>query len=93
MPLWLIPMLYLWVLNVTTFAVYAYDKVRAIHNKWRVPEKALIGLAFAGGPIGALAGMLVFHHKTQKTKFRVLVPLALVLWTALAALLGVWLLS
>jgi dienelactone hydrolase len=36
-------------------------------------------LAFAGGGLGALLGMFAFHHKTRKTRFRVLVPIALVL--------------
>lgn len=37
--------------------------------------------------MGALLGMRVFHHKTKHWKFRILVPLFLVLQAALA----VWL--
>jgi uncharacterized membrane protein YsdA (DUF1294 family) len=29
------------------------------------------------GAAGAITGMEVFHHKTKKTKFKILVPLAL----------------
>lgn len=35
---------------------------------------------FAGGGTGAWLGMQVFRHKTRKTKFRVLIPLSVLLW-------------
>ena len=40
---------------------------------WRIPEKVLIGAAVFG-VFGAAAGMLVFHHKTRKLKFRIAIP-------------------
>ncbi|MBR6399201.1 MAG: DUF1294 domain-containing protein, partial [Lachnospiraceae bacterium] len=46
---------------------------------YRVPERVLLALAVFGGSPGALMGMLVFHHKTRKSKFMVLVPLFLIL--------------
>ena len=33
----------------------------------RVPEHTLLAVTFAGGGVGALLGMRVFHHKTRKT--------------------------
>ena len=61
-----------WLIAITlvTFLAYGYDKVIA-GSKWtRVPEKVLLALTFAGGTIGALVGMQLFHHKTAKTGFR-----------------------
>lgn len=70
---------YLVVVNVAAFALFGMDKARAKRGAWRVPERTLLIVAFAGGGIGALAGMLVFRHKTRKPKFLICVPLALVL--------------
>lgn len=73
---------YLVLVNIIAFIMYGTDKSRAIRHRWRIPEAALTGIAFAGGGTGALAGMLLFHHKTRKWKFRILVPLSVVLWAA-----------
>ena len=56
------------VLNLTAFFTYGWDKCRAKKGQWRVPEHTLLALAFAGGGVGALLGMRVFHHKTRKTQ-------------------------
>ncbi len=65
---------YLAVINVVTFAVYGIDKAKAKLNAWRVPERVLIGLAAIGGSVGAWCGMKTFRHKTQHTKFKLLIP-------------------
>lgn len=71
---------YLLAINVITLIVYGVDKFKAIKNMWRIPELTLLGLAAAGGAIGAWLGMKMWHHKTQHRKFTILVPLFLVLW-------------
>lgn len=76
--------IYLIVINLMTFGVYGVDKWKAKHGRWRVTEATLLGLAFAGGFLGAMAGMKVWHHKTRKWKFKAGVPAALVLWAAAA---------
>lgn len=60
-----------WLLAVTgiTFLTYGYDKLVAGTGATRVPERALLTLAFAGGTVGALLGMRLFHHKTSKESF------------------------
>jgi len=60
-----------WLLAVTaiTFLTYGYDKLIAGTGATRVPEKALLTLAFTGGTVGALLGMQLFHHKTSKESF------------------------
>ena len=57
-------------ISAVTFAAYGYDKAIAGSGRVRVPEGILLGLTFAGGTIGALAGMRFFHHKTIKRSFR-----------------------
>ena len=76
------------VLNLTAFFTYGWDKCRAKKGQWRVPEHTLLALAFAGGGVGALLGMRVFHHKTRKTKFRLGVPAAVLLWLLLLGGIG-----
>ena len=76
-------LIYIAIMSFITFAVYGIDKFKAKKDLWRVPEKVLILLAFIGGSLGALIGMYTFHHKTKKIKFKVLVPLALIIDIAL----------
>lgn len=70
-------MLYLLVINILTFLTYGLDKWKARRNKWRVPEKTLLLMTAIGGSLGAVLGMGLFHHKTKKWKFRLLVPVCL----------------
>jgi len=70
---------YLLGMNVLAFLLYGIDKRRAIKDQWRIPEATLLGVAFAGGSIGAWAGMQTFRHKTKHWYFRILVPLCIVI--------------
>ena len=80
--------MYIILVNAAAFAAYGLDKGKAEKNKWRVPENILMLIVAAGGTIGALSGMLVFHHKTRKPKFVIGIPaILLVQVTALIALL------
>jgi uncharacterized membrane protein YsdA (DUF1294 family) len=76
-----------WVAGWTlpAFAMYGIDKRQAERDGWRVPEALLHGLALIGGVIGAWAGRAVFHHKTQKTEFTVVLVAASILWAIIAA--------
>ena len=56
-------------LNVGVWLMYGIDKWKAKSGRWRIPEKVLLLAAFAGGSVGALAGMMMFRHKTKKAKF------------------------
>ena len=69
--------------NLLAFALYGIDKLKAKKAAWRIPETALQLVAFLGGSAGALLGMEVFRHKTKHAKFKVLVPLFLILHIAL----------
>ncbi len=74
--------IYMIVINLVTFALYGIDKKRARRSQWRISEKTLLLTALAGGSLGALVGMLSFHHKTKHWNFRILVPLFLILHIA-----------
>ncbi len=70
---------YLMVINIVTLLVYGIDKWKAKRKRWRIPESVLILLAVIGGGIGALLGMFVWHHKTQHAKFKIGVPIILLM--------------
>lgn len=80
--------LILWILvmSVLAFVCFGVDKKRAVKHAWRIRESTLLMLALAGGAPGAYLGMKVFHHKTKHLKFRILVPLALILWIVIAVM-------
>lgn len=70
-------------ISLVTFLTYGYDKLIAGSGRTRVPERVLLALAFAGGTLGALAGMWLFRHKTAKASFR------LKFWLVVAAQIAV----
>lgn len=73
--------IYLIFVNMITFALYGVDKYKAKHNRFRIPETVLLMWGYFGGAYGAAVGMQVWHHKTRKWKFRIAVPLSVVLVT------------
>ena len=79
----------IWLLavNVTAFAMFGIDKLKARKDSRRIPEKTLLGIAVIGGSIGALAGMYLFRHKTLHKKFSVGLPVILAVQCALAVYL------
>ena len=77
--------IYLIIINIITFITYGIDKAKARKGAWRITEKTLIGLAVAGGSIGAMAGMSFFHHKTRKPLFKIGIPVILLIEAAAAA--------
>lgn len=70
--------IYLIAINLLTFFVMWLDKRKAKKGKWRIPENTLLLFVLLGGGIGGIAGMYVFHHKTQKAKFVIGFPVILI---------------
>lgn len=62
-------LLILLAVSALTFLVYGLDKHAAKTNSWRTPERRLLLFGLAGGALGGLLGMCVFHHKTRKFYF------------------------
>ncbi len=88
---WIALGVWLALMNLLSFASFGIDKRRARLERFRISEARLLTLAALGGALGALIGMRCFHHKTRKWKFRLPVPLFLVLHLVLLALLWGWL--
>ncbi|MCI8666082.1 MAG: DUF1294 domain-containing protein [Dorea sp.] len=78
----MIGLAYLVVMNVIGFAVFGYDKRCAIKRRWRVSEKTLFLTALLGGSVGSYVGMFVFRHKTLHWKFRIGIPIIMLLQCA-----------
>ena len=79
---------YLAVITFTTWVAYGLDKGRAKSGKWRIPERTLLLLALIGGSLGALAGMIMFRHKTRKAKFVISVPVMFVVHCVIVTMLA-----
>lgn len=75
------------VMSLIAFIAYGRDKKLAQKGKYRTSERTLLLMATCFGGIGAFAGMQVFRHKTKHTRFRILVPLNMILQLALLVLL------
>lgn len=75
---------YLLAVNLAGFLVMAADKNRAVSGAWRIPEKAFFLISIAGGSLGTLLGMYLFHHKTKHWYFVVFIPVILILQIILA---------
>jgi uncharacterized membrane protein YsdA (DUF1294 family) len=78
------------ILNVWTFMVFGFDKLRAEAGTWRISEGTLLSLAFIGGSLGALAGRRLFRHKTRKQPFSASLDGIVKLHVALSAGFGVY---
>lgn len=71
---------YIIIINLIAFVLYGIDKKRAIRNEYRTRESVLLWIARLGGAIGSWLGIKLFRHKTKHTKFRIVVPLWIVIW-------------
>ena len=76
--LWIL-LIYYVIINIIAFFMCGNDKKRAKKDEWRIPESTLIGVAFMGGGIGSYLGMKICRHKTKHWKFKICVPLSIIL--------------
>lgn len=60
-------------INIATFLLFGLDKFQSRGKGRRVPEKILYLVTILGGPVGTIAGMNFFKHKTRKTSFQLTV--------------------
>lgn len=61
---------YIAVYNVVVLLIYGLDKLLAKLKTRRIPERLLLALALFCASFGALSGMVLFHHKISKPRFR-----------------------
>ena len=69
---------YLLFYNIFVVLLYGFDKLFAKLNLSRIPEKVLLSFAIACGSPGALTGMVLFHHKISKPRFRYIVSVSFI---------------
>lgn len=79
-------LIYLIVINIVAFALFAYDKRQAKNGGWRIREVTLLLSCFLGGWAGGLAAMSICHHKTRKPLFYIGIPVIIVLHTLLLSI-------
>jgi len=75
--------------SLVVFILFAVDKHRAVHGRWRIPEARLHLLEWLGGWPGAILGMMFIRHKRRKPGYVFLTMTAAITWVAVA----VWLLK
>lgn len=86
--IFIMPCLYLALINLTAFTAMGVDKRRAKRGAWRISERSLFLLSLLGGAFGGTAGMLYFHHKTRHWYFRYGFPALLTLQLLLGICAG-----
>lgn len=74
---------YLIAMNLLTFVLFAADKYKAVHKRWRIREAVLLGASMLGGSVGGMLAMWMLRHKIRSPKFFVGVPLMFILQVAL----------
>ncbi len=76
----------IWLVLASFVSIYLYgkDKKMATKNSGpnRIKEKTLLSLACLGGALGAFIGRLIYHHKTNKIYFSMVIYLSLILQAA-----------
>ena len=75
--------IYLIIINIIGLLICFIDKHKAKKNKYRIPEKVLLFISLIGGCFGFYFGMILFHHKTKKLKFYIIIPIMIVIWLAI----------
>jgi len=74
-------LIYLLLINLLGFILYGIDKAKSKHKgSRRISERTLLWVARLGGGVGCWLGMMLFRHKTQHTRFMILVPLWTMIW-------------
>ncbi|OOF60065.1 DUF1294 domain-containing protein [Rodentibacter myodis] len=72
--------LWLAAVNIAAYFLMWKDKIRAIHHKWRIPEKTFFFLCFLGGFMGVHCAMERFRHKTQHFSFKLMIAISAFWW-------------
>ena len=74
------PLYFLAGINLISFCAFGVDKFLAVRQMRRISEAALLTLCLLGGALGGACGMILFHHKVSKPKFRYSVPVLFIFY-------------
>ncbi len=80
---------YLILISIISITVTVWDKISAIAQKRRVPERILLTLSAVGGSVAMLVTMIIIRHKTRKPKFMIGIPAIIMLQLILILLVAV----
>ena len=75
--------IYLAVINIIGVLINVTDKYKAKHNKWRIKEATLWGVALLGGAVGSYLTMNLIHQKTKHKSFMLGFPIIIIVQTLL----------
>lgn len=79
--------------NAIVFALYGADKILAVRNLQRIPERTLLVWTALGGSIGAKLAQRYFRHKTRKKPFAQWLNFWLFLHAAISVFVAYWIIS
>ena len=79
--------IYLISINFIALILCYIDKLRARKGKYRISERSLILISLLLGCFGMIIGMNLFHHKTKKTKFKLIYLLSFLYFCVLLIVL------
>jgi len=65
--------------NIVAFFLFVIDKRLEEKNKWRISEKVMLFFTLACGGIGAILGMRLVKHKTDKKIFQLTTFIGLII--------------
>lgn len=65
---------YLLAVNGISLICFGLDKLFAKKRHFRISEAWLLSVSLIGGSLGSIIGMVLFHHKISKPKFRYAIP-------------------
>ena len=75
------------VISLVSVIVTIVDKLKAVHNGWRIKESTLLILSALGGSVAMYITMQIIRHKTRKLKFMLGIPAIFILQVAAAVVI------
>lgn len=82
-------LIYLIVINLIAFCLFAIDKYCAIKQKYRIREKTFFILSFIGGVLGLIISGQIFRHKTKKMIFNIVYVISILIWGYIIVKIGI----
>ncbi len=71
--------IYYLIMNVINILLFKIDKSKAMKNQFRISERRLISLCVFGGGLGGSIGMIAFKNKTGNMKFKIVIPICIII--------------
>ena len=79
---------YLIIISMIGFILPPVDKSKARKNKWRIRERTLFIVSALGGSVAMYISMRIFHHKTKHKRFKIGIPVIIIL--QFGAVFAIW---